>query len=467
MSKTTGKKLGIFKMPKMNFPKFGKKSYTKSKKKKPSRQSVGNFFIMSLRYIVLVAITVFTASVVFISLPYTEKVWPNVSFDFQEKQYWEKTYTLELLVKTEDEAKVDRKIEETKSIIQKRLYAAGVEEAYIAGAHLENPTADNDEYFFRYINVWVKSSLDETEVDEIVRTRNYIRFYIPKEDVDFDDEENPIAQYLIENYTPTDVTRHDFRNIAIKELTDSEGEGTYFAIFKPKFFSDFTKLAEENAGNTIGIGFDRGVSQVLIPYEFSPDYNPAASQGGSGSPELTFGLTRDERQAELAEIQFNSGVIPLEYSVIDQEYVAKEESNDPQVWFSITIIVAMALFAAYGYFRENDTLETVFTSFFEIGLVLSAWFAYHKFFFIDIDVMMMLLEGAVVLILAHDYLLKTEARTSRSIILFAGVAIIAFFGFGQLRIFGLDMLALMIGLSISEYISKYYITNMKAYLLND
>lgn len=449
-----------FKLGKQNSDKA-----SKSKKKKVTKNDVRVFLGKALRYVSLMILTVFILSVAYIALPKTETIIPDYRFDFTQEELQENRYILELQVKAQDEDQLDKKVEETKAIIQKRLYKAGADEVAITGYHFDNPTPDTDYYLYRYIQVYVKSNLTDSELNELIGVRNYLRLYLPKDDVDFENEENPYAEYFIENYNPTNVTLHDFRNVLIKRLPDSSGTETYFAIFKPKTFGDFKAFAEEHGGENIGFAVDESIYQLELPSTFKPDYTSTSSS--STKAEFTIGITQDARVAEITDIMFNSGVITLEYNVYESEALGAVTSPIKSTLFSFTLIVAMLLFGLYNYFIAKESFQTVFRNLFEIAFALAAVFSFLKFWYVPVNTTVLLFESLAVLLISHDFLHKSEGRLTRNLFIFVGAFLIYIFGFGYISLIGRDIAIMLIALSISEQISEYYITNMKSYLLND
>lgn len=422
-----------------------------------------------LNYILLMAVSVVLVLITIIALPMTEDFYPDISLNLQQKVYTNKSYILELKVKTQDEEKLEKKIEQTKSILTKRLYDVGVEQVSVTGHHLENPTPDDEQYLYRYIQVKVRTTVPEIEVDQVVRSRNYLRFYSLKEDFDYDNESDPTAQYQIANYNPSGVTRHDFRNIYFKELLDSNEEMTYFALFKAAAFnSEFKEFAKENAGKNVGVAIDGLIAQVPMPLEFSPSYQEALQASGQPvRPQFALGITQDPRDAHISGVLFNSGVIPLEYNVVGQEPISSEDPVQQPTYFATVLLAALIL---YAYFTgKQDDLEggRIFRNFFEIILLLTVWLAYLKFLAIPVDINILILETIVLLFFAHELQAPQDHHQTRIVVFILGTLLLTFVGFGQVGRFGLDMTTLMIGLIVSRELSNYYLDNIRDYLRND
>src|SRR5690606_33704449 len=108
-----------------------------------------------------------------------------------------------------------------------------------------------------YIKITVETDKEKDFVETLISQRYYLRFVIRKDGVNFDDENNIIAQYDRTNYLNTPYTLHDFRQVYITELKTSSGEMAYFSIYKPwehkagRFYSYFDRYAGEYAGISI------------------------------------------------------------------------------------------------------------------------------------------------------------------------------------------------------------------------
>ena len=151
-------------------------------------------------YILLIFLTSLILLNFLIALPLTESIAEIRAFDLNiVDDYWSKEYILNL--DTEDNSQ----IRETKNILFRRLNNYGVEEAsiYEEGSQLR---------------VVVKTSKNQTYVDELVRNPYQYKLVTRKEEVDFESEENTLAPYLAENYNETEFDASIFRKGALANL---------------------------------------------------------------------------------------------------------------------------------------------------------------------------------------------------------------------------------------------------------
>ena len=177
----------------------------------------------SLLYLAMILISSLIIVIGLISLPLTEKIKEDISYNLITKDnlYWEKEYTLEL--DTSDVAEIDKKkyIEKTKDILYRRLNKAGLEEVSI---YEENSKENN------ILKVYVKTSENESFVDNLVENRFFVTVVTRKDNVDFDSEDNQYAYLFGENYNATEFTGSSFRNVFITILKNSSVEYSYFAV---------------------------------------------------------------------------------------------------------------------------------------------------------------------------------------------------------------------------------------------
>lgn len=447
-----------------------------SKKKKKSKSSfnykkfVPVFKPMAIvNYVLLTALSVVLVLITIIALPMTENFYPDISLNLEQKAYINKSYVVELRIKIEDKEDLNRKIEETKAILTKRLYKIGVEQVSITGHHLNNPTPDDQDYLYRYIQVTVRTTVAEEEVDQVVRNRNYMRLYSLIDGFNYEDEENPVAQYLIENYNPSSVTRHDFRTLHFKQLLDSNQDQTYFALFKSAYFnSDFQQFASDNAGKDVGVAIDGLIAQVPMSLEFSESYAQALSASGQAPrPQFALGITQDEREKEIADVLFNAGVIPVEYNLVGQTPVETEDVVKQPTYFAVVLLAGLLLYAYFTGQQEEVEGSQVFRNLFEMLLVLIVWLAYLKFMIVPVEINILMLEVIALLFFAHELQSLAGNHTSRVVIFFVSTVLLALLGFGQVQQFAMDLSILMVGLVISKPLSKYYLDNIRDYLLNE
>jgi len=174
-------------------------------------------------YFVSVVISASILALVLISLPLTEKVSSSASYDLVNKNnmYWSKEYILEL--NTSQSSNIQKDTANLKSVLQKRLRNFDVEQSSITSYQ------EDDKY---YLKVEIQTSKEQELVEQLIKNPFIINIVTKKDDVNYEDTENPLIPYLEENYNKTEFTRKDFRTIYITKLKNTSGEYSYFGIFK-------------------------------------------------------------------------------------------------------------------------------------------------------------------------------------------------------------------------------------------
>jgi len=418
----------------------------------------------SVSYTFMLGVTIVFATVAFIALPKTEKLLPNVTFDLIEKDYISKSYILELRIQKKDEDQIDSKINQTTRILSKRLYKAGAQQVSITGYHHISVTPDDDNYFYRYIQVRVKASISEESLDQLVGARNYLRFYTAKEDIDFEDEENPYAKYMIDNYEPTKFTRDSFRNVYLTEADDGNGGIVYSAIFKSyPFNKNFENFISDNAGKKVGFGIDKFVTPIDLPFEYNKAYRKAVRQNQFI---FSINLTGDKSTADLYSLLFNSGVIPLEYLVSKQSIINTPIVNISHLYLALTYFVIVIALALFNIFVIKKEKSKVTINVFSLLMTFALYITYLKSLLIPIDLSLLYVTSILFLLVAYINTLKSYDNNDYLITLLI-LFITWIFSFGIIKELSLSLLTLLtLYITVKELIRLYFI-NMKKFLSND
>jgi len=448
-------------MKKLKFKKFKKRS---NKNKKSTPFKFKRLLQDSISYTFLLGITIIFATIAFIALPETEKFLPNVNFDLSEKSYISKSYILELKIQKKDKDKIDEKVKQTSRILSKRLYKAGAQQVSITGYHSNSVTPDDEDYFYRYIQVNVKAAISEKSLDQLVGSRNYLRFYTAKEDVDFDDEENPYAQYMVENYEPSKFTRDSFRNIFLTKSDNSDSETVYSAIFKSyPFNKDFENFISNNAGQKIGFGIDKFITPIDIPFEYNKEYRKSIKQNHFM---FAINLTGDKSTAKLYSILFNSGVIPLEFSISDQSIIDTPTINISHLYLALTYLVIVVALALFNIIITKKEKPKVAINVFSLLMTFAIYIAYLKFLLIPIDLSLLYVTSILFLLIAYINTLKSYDNNDYLITLLI-LFITWIFSFGIIKELSLSLLTLLTLYIITKDLVRLYIINIKKFLSND
>lgn len=403
---------------------------------------LGSVFVYSL----LILITSLLIVVGLISLPLTERLREDVSYNLitKDEQYWSKEYVLELDTSQVLDIDKQKYIDKTRDILYKRLNKAGLEEISV----LQDKTETQD-----ILRVVVKTSKDETLVDNLVQNRYFVTIVTRKEDVDFEDEENPYAYLFGENYNSTEFHGSLFRNILITELKNSSGEYSYFAVFKlwitkEKNFQNFLKGYETE---TIGVDIDGFVTPYYVP---------------TGNPK-TFAIpvTGGESQSQLIDILYNAGEIPLSYSTLETNNITVESSKLDYIGLSVALLVAILLVHIILLFVLKEDSKTISNSLFSTLLSVSLWITYLKISSTPVDTWLLALECILITIIIYELIHNKESQIAITTSLIISSFILITLGISYMKIFGKDLLLLTILCQFSIVFGKWYITKMKKTLL--
>lgn len=466
---------------------------TKSSKipKLPSidRNQTGTVF--GLLFTILV--TSMLISAILIALPKTEQWIPENRFDLnvKEDQYWSKSFTLELTVKQADKDQATEKVELTKGVIQRRLDRYKVEQIEIrnldgyngteSGEQSEDPeqeelvdaveqkaeeesvqgtSDDNDSPIKKYVQIDITGSPDQANVTRLIGSRHYLKIMTAKPEASNTDDQ--LAPYLPDNYERTEFTRRSFRNVEIKQLPTLDGSEAYFAIYKawPQNAIAWRSFLGENAGKTIGIAIDGFVTPYDVPIEFDPDLkNPQQN------PVFAPGVTQDSEEAKILDILYNSGVIPLEYVIIDSNDIETTPYDLNSIEVSAAFILAVIIVMAYTYFRNREdggrNLLFMLTS----VSVFAIYVALLKMTSTPIDLPILLLEGLTIILLAKVLSYRTRSILLIDIPIIMFFALLSYYGSGYIAIYGRQMVVISLAIVVIVPVLDTYIDKMKNLLL--
>jgi hypothetical protein len=400
----------------------------------------------TLLYLCMILISSLIIVVGLISLPLTEKIKEDISYNLitKESSYWRKIYALELDTSDATEADKRKYIEETKDILYRRLNKAGLEEVSI----YEENTDDSN-----ILKVDVKTSEDESFVDNLIENRYFVTVVTRKDDVDFDSEDNQYAYLFTENYDSTEFTGSSFRNILITKLKNSSGEYSYFAVFKPwitkeKAFQNFLKQYEEEY---IGVSIDGFVTPYYVPT--------------SDPKTFAVSLSGEAAQAELIDILYNSGEIPLSFTTGDTEYVDVPSSSFNYIYLSTAILGSVILSYAILLFVIKENSKTISLSLFSTLMTFAGWITYLKVTSTPVDTWLLALECILAAILIYVLTHNRESQVPITVSLALSFFILMLFGIGYMKIFGKEMLLVLILCQFNIVFGKWYLNNMKKVMI--
>mgnify|MGYP000898983708 CR=1 FL=1 len=398
-----------------------------------------------LKYTSLILLSVLFITTLLIALPLTEKLSNKVSFNLNSKdsKYWSKEYTLQL------NSKEKKDVNKTKEIIYRRLNRFGVERVAIRSEEGQEDTS--------LLKVTVNTSKEEELVKQLISTRHYYKIVTRKDDVNFEDEQNPYVVVFGENYNPTDFDWNMFRNVHIprSKLKSGDGQYRYFAIFKQKQSKDkqFRDFLKENQLKIVGMQIDFFVT----PFQ-TPDF----TEGMAATPSVTIPLyTETEKETEAVRILYTAGKIPVEYSLLEEKEL---DSNMVKLeYVKISLAFGIALITTYIYLLifKHANKDILIKSLLTTILTITFYLSYLKLSHIPVDTFIL----AVQFIITSIFVLAIVAnRDSEILLVIGGVAmfgVVALLGTGFLALFGQGMIALIAFSKLTHLLSKWYIDNIR------
>lgn len=392
-----------------------------------------------LNYLLVILLTALGISTILVALPLTEKISGNTPFNLvtKDSSYWSKEYTLKL------ETSDSKNIEKSRDIISKRLRKFEVEKFSIR-------KEESGEENITILKVIVNTTKNQELVKELIGNRFDVLIVTRKADVDFFSEEDQYAYLFAKNYDPTDWDRSDFRNVYINELKTADNKYSNFAIFKlwANKQKDFTEFLVSQKGEYIGVSIDGFVTPYLVPLDDQSIFAvPITSE--------------DETQIQAINILYNSGVIPVNFTV------DSELEIDPQIikidYVKITIGLAISLLLTYVYLLllKQTNLETLKKSFLATVLTISIYLAILKLIQIPIDTFLLPILAILTFIL-----IKVLAENSDSVIyieigLVIILVLIKVLGFGYMTILSSNLIVLIILSKMCLILSAWYINKVR------
>lgn len=395
-----------------------------------------------LSYIFLTIVSAAIFSVILVALPLTERISEEVSFNLttRDSSLWSKEYTISL--KTSDR----KKAEETREILYRRLrnYAVERESIYII------PTEEGEDAKLRLI---VTTSKDKDLVEELIKNRFQYEVMTRKEDVNFEDEENPYAYIDATNYNPTDWNYEDFRNIYITKLKTNSGTYSYFALYKlwPSKEKEFVKFLSEYSGQLIGVSVDGFVSPYQVPTDIA--------QGG-----FLFALpvyTEEKEKAEVISLLYNSGHIPIEFSIEEQKDLPILIPTIDYLRVAIGLTIALVTSYLYIFMFKQSTKKRLFESFFTTVFTIALYITILKIQHIPVYTLLLTLECILIAIIIRVFEENKESRKHLFLILLLSFFAILFWGNGLIMVFAREMIFLLILGTVSLLFSKWYLNKVK------
>lgn len=407
------------KLPKVNIKKVGAKN--------------------TLSYLSSVLISSIILALVLISLPLTERVTSSATYDLVNKSnmYWAKEYILEL--DTTESKNIKNDIEKTRSVIQKRLSAFAIEQSSIQIFEKEDKS---------YLRVSVQTSKSKELVENLIKSPFVINIVTRKDDVNYEDQENPLTPYLEENYNSTEFTRKNFRNVYLTRLKNSANEYSYFALFKIwPWEKEWQNFLDENLNQSVGVSIDGFVTPVQV----------TADQGLFAVP-----VSATEKDlAHITSILYNSGVVPLSYSVTTEEDISIENAEIDYIKLTEGILVAIIFIYIYLLFIEKTPKDILLRSGISSLITVASWIAYLKISGIPIDIFLLAMEVITIIAVIRIITENVESRMIVTVLIALISSLCMLLGSGYVKLFANDLLILMILSNLSLSISTFYLLNVR------
>ena len=391
-----------------------------------------------LDYILVILVTSLAITSGLIALPLTEKISERTTFDLLTKDEYYSSAEYYLSLETTDL----KEVEETRNILFKRLNSFGVEKVSIQKIGQDSTTTT--------LRIVVNTTRELGFVRELIINKYDFKIVEKKEDVDFFENEDPYAYLYPDNYNDTEWDSSNFRNVHITELRTTDNSYSNFAIFKPwpNKQTAFNKFLDNHKGDYVGVSTDGSVMPYLVPLE--------------GDNLFAVPLpVEDETQVEAISILYNSGHIPINYSMIEENRLDPQTINIDHIKITISLFVSLILVYLLILFTKNAPLEMLSIPFLATLLTLSIYISVLKFLNIPVDTFLLPIIGIII-----ATLIKIVSANDDSVFYIEGaflitLSVILLFGYGYIEILASHLFPLIVLSKLSLIISAWYINKVK------
>ena len=386
-----------------------------------------------LNYIFVILISSVFVATILIALPLTERYLNNTPYNLNTKDssYWSKEYILSI------DSKEQKDIQKTRDVLFKRLKNLGVEQMSVI--------QKGDD-----IMVTLTTSKEKELTEQLIKNRFAVEIVTRKDDVNYEDPEDPYAYLLATNYNSTDWNRDDFRNVYITKLQNSTGSESYFAIFKlwPAKSVEFNKFLTQYEGQTVGVSTDGFVSPVQVPTGANKLFAPPVS-------------TEDPQEVNIIDILYNSGSIPANISLTSEKDMTPNIPQTDYIMVSILIFAGFLISYLYLSISKNASSSVLMKSFLATMLTISIYLTILKLLQIPVDTFLLPIEAILTMILIRVISENKDSVVYIDIILFGVLAILIFLGFGYVSIVARNMILLLALSKITLLLSGWYIYKVR------
>jgi len=395
-----------------------------------------------LSYISLAIISAILVAAILIALPLAEKISDEINFNLvtKDSSFWSKEYILAL--QTSDE----KQVQETREVLYRRLRSFSVERESVY-------VVPSDEEGISKLKVVISSAKDQKLVEELIKNRFQYKIMTKKPDVDFENSEDQYAYMMEENYDPTDWDYQDFRDIYLTKLKTNSGTYSYFALYKlwPNKEKEFVNFLSQYKGQMIGVSIDGYIS----PYQVPEDVDQGA---------FLFALpvyTENKDEAEIISILYNSGNIPVEFTVQEETDLPTPIASIDYLKISIALIIALVTAYMYILIFKQSTPKKLTRSFLATVITISVYITILKIQHIPVYTLLLALECIMASIAIYMFEENRESRKFTLCILLAFLLVIVFLGTGLMSEFAKEMICILLLSALSLQISQRYIDKVR------
>jgi len=395
-----------------------------------------------LSYISLAIISAILVAAILIALPLTEKISDEINFNLvtKDSSFWSKEYILAL--QTSDE----KQVQETREVLYRRLRSFSVERESVY-------VVPSDEEGISKLKVVISSAKDQKLVEELIKNRFQYKIMTKKPDVDFENSEDQYAYMMEENYDPTDWDYQDFRDIYLTKLKTNSGTYSYFALYKlwPNKEKEFVNFLSQYKGQMIGVSIDGYIS----PYQVPEDVDQGA---------FLFALpvyTENKDEAEIISILYNSGNIPVEFTVQEETDLPSPIASIDYLKISVALIIALVTAYIYILIFKQSTPKKLTRSFLATVITISVYITILKIQHIPVYTLLLALECIMASIAIYMFEENRESRKFTLCILLAFLLVIVFLGTGLMSEFAKEMICILLLSALSLQISQRYIDKVR------
>jgi uncharacterized membrane protein YGL010W len=160
---------------------------------------------------------------------------------------------------------------------------------------------------------------------------------------------------------------------------------------------------------------------------------------------------------------YNSGNIPLNYTLSNEKNLEVDSYNIDYIELSIVLFVSIIEIYLYTYFTGIYDKEEILRTLFAVLLSLALFLTYLKITYMPIHIFILLIDAVVLIMLTNLLKQNKESRVTLLTGAFVIGIIFKYLGIGYLKILGEHFMMLSVISSLSVLIGDYYINKISAY----